>query len=150
MNAQARKKLVASLLSASKQAAVREAAAILAEPEPSLSFVRLHLKRYITCKFMLEADCAEDRLMELASLSLQRTMKLDRNLIRELDQAAPCDHATSESTKKVLLLYAIQKDLSIHPEPSELTEAVTVQDLALVVYRALKRTRGARSENPQR
>lgn len=86
---------------------------------------------------MLPATCDEENLMTLASLSLQHTMKLDKNVIRELDQATPCDHATSESTKKVLLLYAIQCDLEIKPEPSDLTEAETVRDLANVVYESL-------------
>ncbi len=141
MNTEERKRLVASLLAAAQNAAAREAAVIRAEEDPSPEFVYLHLKRYITSKFMLEEDCAEDNLIELAVLSLQRTMKLDRSMLRELDQAAPCDHATSESTKKVLLLYAIQKDLKIKPRPSDLTEAVTVRELAQVVYAALKDVR---------
>lgn len=133
MNTAERKNLVASLLAAAHRAAAREVAIIRAEKEPSEAFVYIHLKRYIISKFMLEEDCSEDNLIELALLSLQRTMKLDRSMIRELDQAAPCDHATSESTKKALLLYAIQKDLAISPSPSDLTEAVTVRDLAQVV-----------------
>ena len=137
MNTLDRKKIVAALLSSSKQAAVKEAMAIKTEKAPSREFVYTHLKRYILAKFMLEGTCAEDNLRELTILSLERTMKLDKSLIRDLDQAAPCDHATSESTKKVLLLYAIQRDLEIKPKPSDLTEAVTVYDLSDVVYAAL-------------
>ncbi|MCC8123780.1 MAG: hypothetical protein LIO58_09605 [Oscillospiraceae bacterium] len=132
-----RKKLVASLLSASKRVAKKEAEIIRAEEDLSPDFIYTHLKTYIFSKFMLSDACAEENLMELASLSLQRTMKLDRKMIRELDQAAPCDHATSESTKKVLLLYAIQQDLGIRPNPVDLTTAETVRTLASVVYNAL-------------
>jgi len=132
-----RKKIVASLLSTSKQAAKKEIEIIRAEKDLSPDFVFIHLKKYIAAKFMLPEACDEDNLMELAALSLQRTMKLDKNAIRELDQAAPCDHATSESTKKVLLLYAIQRDFEIKPKASDLTEAITVRELSLVVYSAL-------------
>lgn len=141
MNTQDRKKIVASLLASSRQKVAIEAMAIKKEEHLTRDFVYLHLKRYILTKFMLAEDTAEDRLIGLALLSLERTMKLDKNLIRELDQATPCDHATSESTKKVLLLYAIQKDLEIHPKPSDLTEAVTVEELAGVVYDALLQER---------
>lgn len=132
-----RKKLVAAMLSSSKQSAGKEIEIIRKETAPTPYFIYVHLKKYILSKYMLPATCDEENLMELASLSLQHTMKLDKNVIRELDQATPCDHATSESTKKVLLLYAIQCDLEIKPEPSDLTEAETVRDLANVVYESL-------------
>ncbi|MCD8099884.1 MAG: hypothetical protein LUE06_04795 [Oscillospiraceae bacterium] len=141
MTAEERKRLVASLLEGAAGEAQREAEALLQAPDLTPQLVARHLRAYILAKYLLPADCREESITELASLSLQRTMKLDAGIVHELDKAAPCNHATSESTKKVLLLYAIQKDLSIHPAPQELTEAATVSELAQVVYEAMLRER---------
>lgn len=138
MDAKQRKKLVARLLSASKQATVEEAERIKGEPSPTLEFLYSHLKKYVLSKYLLSADCGEDNIRELAALSLGRMMKLDKDVIRSLDQATPCDHATSESTKKVLLLYAVQKDLGLKPAPEKIAKVETVRELAEYVYAAMR------------
>jgi hypothetical protein len=132
-----RKKLVAKLLSASKQATFEEAGIIKRESFPTLEFVYTHLKKYILSKYLLPPDCEADDIKELASLSLARTMKLDKDMIRNLDQATPCDHATSESTKKVLLLYAVQTDLELKPAAEQIAKVTTVWELAAYVHAAL-------------
>ena len=65
-------------------------------------------------------------------------MKLDKDVIRNLDQATPCDHATSESTKKVLLLYAVQTDLGLKPAAEKLAKVETLTELTDYVYDSLK------------
>lgn len=141
-----RKKLVADLLASSRQTAGAEAEIIRAEKDPTPDFVFLHLRRYILNKFLLSDSCEEEDLKSLALLSLARTLKLDKTLVRELDQATPCDHATSESTKKVLLLYAVQKDLGIEPDPAELAGVKTVPELSRLVLRCLNKS-GAAGED---
>ena len=96
----------------------------------------VHIRNYILAKFMLEPDCKEDDLMELSALSLARTMKIDRSLLKSLDTATPCDHATSESAKKVLLLFALQQDLGVKPDPAAMADAKTVRELAGLLYAA--------------
>lgn len=132
-----RKELVAKLLSASKQKSAQEADRIKNEPNPSYNFIYEHLRNYVLSKYMLPSDCEADDIKELAVLSLARTMKLDRDAIRNLDQATPCDHATSESTKKALLLYAVQKDLKLKPDAEKIAKVSTVAELAEYVHAAL-------------
>ncbi len=137
MDAKDRKELVAKLLSASHEKSLQEAEQIRQETDPSFEFIYEHLRRYVLSKFMLSPDCEADDIKELASLSLARTMKLDPDVIHSLDQATPCDHATSESTKKVLLLYAVQKDLELKPDAEKLSRVSTVRELTEYVHAAL-------------
>ncbi len=137
MDVEARKKIVARLLSASKQATAEEAEILKNEPAPTLEFVYEHIRKYVLYKYLLSQECEEDSIRELARLSLARTMKIDKDVIRNLDQATPCDHATSESTKKVLLLYAVQKDLELKPNPEKIAKIETVSALADYVYAAI-------------
>lgn len=136
MDVEARRKIVARLLSASKQATIEEAQILKNEPSPTLEFVYEHIRKYVLSKYLLPPDCEGDSIRELARLSLARTMKIDKNVIHDLDQATPCDHATSESTKKVLLLYAVQKDLELPPNPEKIAKIETVTALAAYVYEA--------------
>lgn len=138
MDVKDRKQLVEKLLSASHQIASKEAEQIRQEAHPSLEFIYGHLKSYVLSKFMLPPDCEADDIKELAALSLARTMKLDQDAIRNLDQATPCDHATSESTKKALLLYAVQKDLTLKPDAEKIAKVSTVTELAKYVHAALR------------
>lgn len=142
MNVEERKKLVANLLVKAKSTAVQEAALVKAEPNPTKEFILKHLRKYIISRFLLSADTQEDNIRELARMSLQKTMHLDPKMLRELDQATPCDHATSESTKKVLLLYSVQKDFEIHPDPESYAAVENVETLAELICRERGEKRG--------
>ena len=130
MEASERKKLVAELLAGNAAVPKKEAAALNARPEGSYRYVLGHLRRYVLAKYMLPPDCRENNIRALARLSLEITLKLDENTLRELDQATPCNHATSEITKKVLLLYAVQRDLRLPENPPALAAVKTVTELA--------------------
>ena len=134
MKIEERKKIVIRLLSRAHSQAAKEAEIIKGASDPSLEFVYEHLRKHILAKFLLSDDCTEDGLRELVKLSLARTMKLDKSLLKELDKAAPCDNVSSASAKKILLLYAIQKDLAIQPDAAVLTTRATVMELAKLVY----------------
>ncbi len=135
-----RRKLVARLLAASKKEPLAEAEAInAAGPEASFDYVEAHLRRYVLAKYMLPPDCGEDSILELARLSLEITLKLDENALRELDQATPCNQAKSEVTKKVLLLYAVQRDLHLPEDPPALSAVQTVTELAQYVCAVRKK-----------
>lgn len=142
MDVEERKQLVAHLLAKAKDAALEEANTVKAEKNPTPEFVLAHLRKYIASKFLLDPDETEDDIRTLASLSLQKTMHLDRKMLRELDQATPCDHATSESAKKVLLLYSVQKDFEIHPNPETYAAIESVTLLANLVYEERKAGEG--------
>lgn len=139
MDVEARKKIVAKLLSAAKEATQKEAEIIKNEKQPTYEFVFEHVRAYVLSKFLLPPDCGEENIKGLATLSLAKTMKLDKNVIHDLDTATPCDHATSESTKKVLLLYAVQKDMELNPDPEGISRVQTVTELAQYVLEARKK-----------
>ena len=142
MTVEERKKIVASILEKAKGNASKEAEIIKNEPSPNKDFVKQHLKKFIAYKYMLdpETDMEEDNIRKLALMSLEKTMKLYKDMIKQLDQATPCDHATSESAKKVLLLFAVQKELGIKPDPAELAATESVDKLAELVTRHLKKS----------
>lgn len=132
-----RKALVAELLASSGKRAEREAAIINSAEAPSVDFIYTHLRKYVLSKYMLDDSCTEDGIKALALESLQRTLKINKNAIHELDTATPCNKATSESTKKVMLLYAIQKDLHLPENPGALAACTTVTELAAYVHSML-------------
>ena len=136
MDIEKRRKLVAELLSASKYGPQAEADAINNAPGASFDYIEPRIRRYVLKKYMLPPDCEEDNILALARMSLEITLKLDENALRELDQATPCNHAKSETTKKVLLLYAVQKDLHLPENPPALAAVKTVTELALYVCAA--------------
>ncbi|SDB26836.1 hypothetical protein [Eubacterium oxidoreducens] len=137
MDAKQRRQLVINILNKAKEATSKEAEQIKANKNPTREFIEEHVRRYVLSKYLLAPDVKEDDIKALASLSLARTMKLDVKLIHELDTATPCDHATSESTKKVLLLYAVQKDLELPPNPEKLSNVTTVTELVDYIYEIL-------------
>jgi len=138
MDIDKRRKLVAELLAVSKYGPQAEADAINNTSEPSFEFVEPRLRRYVLKKYMLPPGCEEDDILALARMSLEITLKLDENALRELDQATPCNHAKSETTKKVLLLYAVQRDLHLPENPAVLAAVKTVTELAHYVCAARK------------
>lgn len=118
--------------------AENEAEIIRNESDPSLKFIYEHLRKYILAKFLLSEDCMEDQLQELAELSLARSIKLDPKMIKKFDKAVPCDNVSSASAKKVMLLYAIQKDLHIHPDAEFLISQKDVRGLSVLVHSLLQ------------
>lgn len=148
MRVERRKKLVSDLLEKAKGVALQEAQLVKKEKNPSLDFIFVHLRKYVLSKFLLNEDVKLENIRELAKLSLQKTMHLDSKMLRELDQATPCDHATSESTKKVLLLYSIQKDFDICPDPEIYASVEDLRKLAELIWR--ERNRNNRDVNKRR
>lgn len=139
MDADKRKQIVAKLLSAAKNGAEEEANAILNAKELSYDFVYEHIRGYIFKKYVLPPDETEEDLKALARISLAKMMKIDPDVIRELDMATPCDKATSESTKTALLLYAIQRDLSLPSNPKEYAAVENIPELARYIIKYLKK-----------
>lgn len=123
----------------SKKAAAEEAAAILAEKELSEQSLAKHLKRYLQCKFMLEEqECVSDCIDELSEASIAKSLKLSKELLKEVDIATSCEGATSATIKKVLFFMAVQRELGIRLPADEIAGVETIGDLAKLVFPALK------------
>ncbi len=129
MNIEQRKAFVQKILLNSKQKAVKEIDAIRKEAHPDYEFMFEHLRRFILAKYMLDPNVEETNISSLAALSLAKVMNLDKDVIRSLDHATPCDQATSESTKRILLLFAVQKALDLSPDPIVLAKVDTIDAL---------------------
>lgn len=136
MNIDDRKKIVARLLSKAKEETQKETDLIRGEQNPTLDFIYEHIRKYVLSKFLLSFDCEETKIRELAKLSLAKTMKIDPEVIHSLDYATPCDHATSESAKKVLLLFAVQKDFGLKPNPEKIARVEDLHELAQYIFEA--------------
>ncbi len=135
MDAEKRKKIVAKLLEAAKDGADAEAQIILAGNNKDYDFVYTNIRNYILKKYVLSEDEKEENLRELAKLSLAKMMKIDPEVLREIDLATPCDKATSESTKTALLLYSIQRDLKLPSNPREYAAVETLSELAAYIVK---------------
>ena len=74
----------------------------------------MHLKRYLQCKFMLEEqECVSDCIDELSKASIAKSLRLSKELLKEVDIATSCEGATSATIKKVLFFMAVQRELGI-------------------------------------
>ena len=123
------------MLASAGTKAEAQARILNAEEQPTVEFIELHLRQYVLQKYTLPPDTSEDDIRALARESLKITLRLNKDALHELDKAAPCNHATSETTKKVLLLYAVQRDLHLPENPAELASVQTVSGLARYIWK---------------
>lgn len=122
----------------SKEAAARTAAAILANSAPTKEFLHEHLRQYLERKFMLEeGKCASDDIDELSKASIAKSLKISKELLKEVDLATSCEGATSATIKKVLFFMAVQRELGIRLSPDDIAQVRTLKDLAGLVLPAL-------------
>ncbi|MEA4853438.1 MAG: hypothetical protein VB082_04065 [Christensenella sp.] len=119
----------------SKKAAAHEADVILAKKEPSIVFLNQHIKRYLFCRFMLEeGECTSDNIDELCRVSIAKSLKIGKELLKEVDIATSCEGATSATIKKVLFFMALQRELGMRLSPDEIAHVETIKDLAELIF----------------
>ena len=105
-----------------------------------LSFETLEvcLTDYILEKFMLSREEAEDvDFQKLSELSLAKSMKISRELVREFDTARSCAGATSAIAKKTLLYMSIQKALKIELAAEKTPKVHTFGEFTSLVWEAM-------------
>lgn len=97
------------------------------------------LRQYILSKYMLTGvDCGTDNFNELTELSLSRSMKVSKDLVKEFDTAKSCDGATSAMAKKVLLFMNIEKVLEIQIPAEQSAKNITLTQLLGLIWEAMK------------
>lgn len=125
-------------LLASKKAAQHEIELILAKEDLTVNFVSEHLRKYILDKYFLDEECCPtDNINDIMLISLERALKIDRNLIKETEKGGACDRGTPVMTKRILLFLALQRELNIVLPPAEAAKAKTIAQLAQIVFKAL-------------
>lgn len=147
MTVDERRNIVIQLLNSAHARADEEAAAIREEPSPNFEFVYEHLKKFIMAKFLLSPDESADSLDELIAMSLARTMKLDKEVLKKFDKAVPCDNVSSASAKKVMVLFAVQKNLGVQPRAEDLVSRKTVLELARLIFPLLPQVQASSCHN---
>ena len=129
-----RREIVSDILNNYKNKADEEAEIIKklisADDSTIGELVYAHLKAFVLSKFMLDPETSEDNIIKLAELSIERSFKLDKSIVAELDKAMPCSSASSATAKRILLLYAIQKEIRHDIDPERLVTAATVRELS--------------------
>lgn len=96
------------------------------------------LESYIRAKYRLEEnECDDNELEALANASLAKALLLEPDLALKANAASTCDGASTVDMKQALLIVAIQKDLAIKLDGFDLAYAETIEDLSLLVWKAL-------------
>lgn len=87
---------------------------------------------------LMEEEAVSDDINELTRISIEKLRSLDKKLIKNVEEAASCDGASSVITKKALFYMVMQKELGIQADPALLTSAKTIVQLAEIVEAYLK------------
>lgn len=96
-------------------------------------------RKYFLGKYMLmEEEAVSDDINELTRISIEKLSSLDKKLIKNVEEAASCDGASSVITKKALFYMVMQKEFGIQADPALLTSAKTIVQLAEIVEAYLK------------
>lgn len=122
-------------LLASARAAAKAAAGM--RNAQSSEELHQHLRDYVYAKYLLDTS-DEDDIDELTALSIARALKLDKDLMKEVDNAAECTGSTSAMRKKVLLIMSLQKSVGVELTPSATAQASTLKALAELIFTELK------------
>jgi hypothetical protein len=132
---------IKEMLLRSKAAAQKEMDLILAAEPLNWSFFHDRLYGFILEKYMLRPeDDTVSSFHELTELSLSRSMKISRELVRDFDLAKGCHGASSTAAKKVLLFMAMQKALGIEFDAKKTAELVTTEQLIRLVWDTMNQT----------
>lgn len=134
---------IKEMLLRSKAAAQKEMDLILAADPLSWEYFHDRLYNFILEKYMLKPeDDTVSSFHELTELSLSRSMKISRELVRDFDLAKGCHGASSTAAKKVLLFMAMQKSLGIEFDAKKTAELVTTEQLIRLAWDTMLSTPG--------
>ena len=112
---------------------------ILAADSTNHQRMRSLILRYISIRYFLDADeLHTDDLYELAEIAVAKTLAIKREKLADVDIPGTCTGASSATSKKILLLLALCRDLGITPEPEQAVNLQTIDQLARYVEFALQ------------
>lgn len=124
-----------------KTASQKEIDAILAAQPLRQEFLCERLTDFVLAKFMLTREEAEGvDFQKLSQLSLAKSMKISKELVKEFDMAQGCAGTSSEIAKKTLLFLAIQKQLKLELPAEKLPRIHSFSELAQLVRGTMSET----------
>lgn len=98
------------------------------------------LTEFVLAKFMLtREETAGVDFQQLSKMSLAKSMKISKELVKEYDMARGCAGTSSEIAKKTLLFMAIQKQLEVELPVDRLPHIHSFEELAEMVWETLDR-----------
>jgi hypothetical protein len=102
------------------------------------AFMREVVRRYVFFRYLLdEDDFAGSNLDEITEYSIAKSMKISKEIVKEIDVARTCVGISTAKTKKVLLFMAVQRDFEVYL-PTEGTGLIkTVEDLADLIWNVI-------------
>jgi hypothetical protein len=133
------RELARQALLRAKESSQREIDAIYAAQPLRLEFLRERLTDFVLAKFLLTREEAEGvDFQKLSQLSLAKSMKISKELVKEFDMAQGCAGTSSEIAKKTLLFLALQKQLKLELPARALPRIHSFQELAELVLEAMR------------
>lgn len=125
----------------SKEESQRQVQAVYACRPLRFPVLRECLTEFVLAKYMLTREEAEGvDFQQLADLSLAKTMKISKELVKEFDMAQGCSGTTSVMAKKTLLFMAVQKQLRIELPAEKLPRIHSFAELAELVWDEMEKT----------
>lgn len=120
---------------------------ILASDKSDHSLKCALIFRYVSIRFFLDQEeLLTDNLYELAEIAVSKTLAIKREKLADIDIPGTCTGASSATSKKILLLLALCRDLGITPEPEQAVNLQTVDQLACYVELALQEQPATKEE----
>ena len=117
------------------------AAEIKATGGTNYSLLRSLVLRYIEIRYFLnEKELLSENLYELAETAVAKTFSIKREGLADIDIPGSCIGASSATSKKILLLLALCRDLGISMDPAEAVTLQTVDQLTHYIESILKST----------
>ncbi len=133
------RELARQALLRAKESSRREIDAIYAAQPLRLELLRERLTDFVLAKFLLTREEAEGvDFQKLSQLSLAKSMKISKELVKEFDMAQGCAGTSSEIAKKTLLFLALQKQLKLELPARALPRIHSFQELAELVLEAMR------------
>ncbi len=133
------RELARQALLRAKESSQREIDAIYAAQPLRVEFLRERLTDFVLAKFLLTREEAEGvDFQKLSQLSLAKSMKISKELVKEFDMAQGCAGTSSEIAKKTLLFLALQKQLKLELPARALPRIHSFQELAELVLEAMR------------
>ncbi len=114
--------------------AKEEIIAIKENPQAGISYIAEHIKSYIAYKLLLDKTSFSDNINEMIQDNVAKSLNVDKEKLKKVDQPSKCNGTTAVTSKRVLLFLSIQKELEIQLPVEKIPEIESVVDLAKLIY----------------
>lgn len=108
-------------------------------PDADRAQIEKCLKKYIAAKLLLKEEEMSDNIVEMVRLNVSKASHISVEKLKEMDRPGACGSAPAVLAKRVLLYVGIQNALGITFPAEEMPEVRTVQALAEMIEKLMRR-----------